>query len=129
MKKIISILISSVLLFSLSFSTASASEAITENTSAENATVEFIFDEGLSEELKAKIEAHLLGESKNSNSRGILCDIFGHDLVATNTIQVTHKVRATSPRCLEDVYKVEACEDCDYVKSTLISSDYIYCCT
>ena len=124
MKKIISIFICSVLLLSLSFSTVSAEEATTEETH-----IEFIFEEDLSDELKAKIEVHLLGESANSNARGIWCNIFGHDLVASTATQITHKVQSTAPRCLKDVYKVEACEDCDYVKSTLISSTYIYCCS
>ena len=122
MKKIISILICSVLLLSLSFSTVSAAE-----TTSEETHVEFIFEDELSEELKAKIEAHFLGNSVNS--RGILCTIFGHDLVSTSATQITHKVKTSAPRCLQEIYKVEACEDCDYVKSTLISSAYIYCCS
>ena len=124
MKRIISILICSALLLSLSLSSVSASE-----TTSEENHIEFIFEDDLSDELKAKIEAHLLGESTNPNARGFLCNIFGHDLVSSSTTQITHKVQPTAPRCLEEIYKVEACEDCDYVKSTLISSDYINCCS
>ena len=97
------------------------------NPSEENNTVEFVYEEKISEELKVKIEKHLSGES--INSRGILCTIFGHDLITTNTTKITHKAKTSAPRCLEEVYKVEACEDCDYVNSTLVSSRYIYCCS
>jgi len=124
MKRIVSILICSALLLSLSLSSVSAAE-----TTSEENRIEFIFEDNLSDELRAKIEAHLLGESTNPNARGFLCNIFGHDMVASNTTQITHKVRATAPRCLEEIYKVEACEDCDYVKSTLISNNYIHCCS
>ncbi|MBE6648640.1 MAG: hypothetical protein E7614_03870 [Ruminococcaceae bacterium] len=124
MKKIISILICSALLFSLSFSSVSAEE-----TTCEETHIEFIFEEGLSSELKTKIEAHLLGESTNPNARGFWCNLFGHDLVESTTTQVTHKVNASAPRCLKEIYEVEACEDCDYVKSTLIAQSYINCCT
>ncbi|MBO7253701.1 MAG: hypothetical protein J6V36_00180, partial [Clostridia bacterium] len=75
MKRIISILICSILLLSLSLSSVSASE-----TASEENHIEFIFEDDLSDELKAKIEAHLLGESTNPNARGFLCNIFGHDL-------------------------------------------------
>ena len=122
--KIISIFICSVLLLSFVFSPASALE-----TTHEETYVEFIFEDDISEEIKAKIEAHLLGEHENLNSRGILCNIFGHDLVSSNTTQITHKAKSTAPRCLKEVYKVEVCEDCDYTKSTLISSSYINCCS
>lgn len=125
MKKIISILLCAVLLCSLSFSTVYATEVESEN---EEAFVEFIHEEGISEELKAKIENHLLGKP-SVESRGILCTIFGHDLVSTITTQITHKASATAPRCLEETYEVKTCEDCDYVNSTLISRGYIYCCS
>lgn len=124
MRRIIGILICSVLLSSLSFSSVSASE-----TTSEETYIEFIYEDDLSDEPKAKIEAHLLGESTNPNARGILCSIFGHDLVTSITTQITHKAKATAPRCLKEKYEVETCEDCDYVNHTLISSEYIYCCS
>ena len=123
MKKIISFLLCAIMAVTCSFSVLAAE---TPDTYEEKEIVEFIYEEEISPELKAKIEAHLLGESKNS--RGILCTIFGHDLVTTATTKITHKARTTAPRCLEETYRVETCEDCDYVKSTLIASSYINCC-
>lgn len=95
--------------------------------SEETEIIEFIYEEEISDELKERIENHLLN-GENRESRGILCTIFGHDLITTNTTQITHKAKASVPRCLKETYKVETCEDCDYMKSTLVASQYIYCC-
>ena len=124
MKKFTCILLCLILFFSFSFSTVSASEA-----TSKDEHIEFIFEENLSDDLKAKIEAHLLGEPTNSNTRGILCTIFGHDLVTATTTKITHKVNSNAPRCLKETFKVEACEDCDYTTSTLMNSTYINCCS
>ena len=124
MKKFTCILLCLILFFSFSFSIVSASEA-----TSKDEHIEFIFEENLSDAIKAKIEAHLLGEATNSNARGFSCSIFGHDLVTTRTTKITHKARNEAPRCLKEIYEVKACEDCDYITSTLINSSYINCCS
>lgn len=126
MKKIISFLLCAIIASTCSLSALATEEVQT--CSEETEIIEFIYEEEISDELKERIENHLLN-GENRESRGILCTIFGHDLITSNTTQITHKVNASAPRCLEEKYKVETCEDCDYVNSTLTSSRYIYCCS
>ena len=126
MKKIISFLLCAIIACTCSLSALAKNETI--NSPEEKEVIEFIYEEEISEELKAKIENHLLnGDAQNA--RGLGCVLFGHDIVTTYSTKITHKAKTTAPRCLEEVYEVEACEDCDYVKSTLLSSKYIHCCS
>lgn len=99
----------------------------------EEAYIEIIFlDENVSDEFKEKATAHLLSggaEDEGAATYGILCKAFGHVLETGTTTQITHKVNATAPRCLQRTYEVSACTRCDYTESTLLSSTYIYCCS
>lgn len=91
----------------------------------------FIENEDISEETKEKIIAFYTngGEEKEGVATyGLTCTLFGHKIESTTVSTVTHKVRSTSPRCLEKFYDYEACTRCDYEKSTQISSEYIVCC-
>ena len=126
MKKIISFLLCAIIACTCSLSAFAKNETI--NSSEEKEVIEFIYEEEISEELKAKIENHLLNGGEQ-NTRGLGCVLFGHDLITTTTIKITHKAKTSTPRCLEEVYEVQTCEDCDYVKSTLLDSTYIYCCS
>ena len=128
MKKIISFLLCAIIACTFSLS-ATAKENSVENTFEEKEVIEFIHEEGISEELKAKIEHAILYGNSNDNARGILCTIFGHDLIETQSTTITHKARTNTPRCLEKIYEIKTCEDCDYTESTLIQSRYIYCCS
>lgn len=91
----------------------------------------YIENENISEETKEKIFAFYTngGEEKEGVATyGLTCTLFGHKLESTTVSTVTHKVRSTSPRCLEKVYDYEACTRCDYEDSTLLTSKYIVCC-
>ena len=91
-------------------------------------TVEFE-DSNMSQETQMDIAELLIGsESCNATPANIWCDIFGHDLVTSTASVITHKVRASEPRCKKQTYNVTACEDCDYSEQTLLSTAYIYCC-
>ena len=96
--------------------------------------IEIIFeDENLSPELKEKATAYFLnGDAETEDdgiaTYGITCSLLGHKLEATTTYTITHKARATAPRCLKRTYTYEACTRCDYEISTLKSTAYIYCC-
>lgn len=89
-------------------------------------------DENLSDEFKEKATAHFLNgapEDDGTATYGLTCTLFGHKLETTTTYTITHKARATAPRCLKRYYDYSACTRCDYEESTLISSSYIYCCS
>lgn len=84
-----------------------------------------------SAEVKAKILAHFCDDCNSDSAaqtRGLTCTLFGHDLDTGTTTTTTHKVNATSPRCLKETYSYEICSRCEYENYTLISSVHIVCC-
>lgn len=98
----------------------------------ENNEFEIIIHSEVSEETRANIERHFAtGEPAADNGAttyGLTCTLLGHKYVNTAVSTINHKVRVTEPRCLERTYDYEECTRCDYSKSTLINSVYIYCC-
>ena len=92
----------------------------------------FIENEEISEETRAKIIAYYSDPNHEDDgvaTYGLTCTLFGHKLESTTVRSVTHKARATAPRCLEQTYDYDACTRCDYEVSTLLGSRYIYCCS
>lgn len=91
--------------------------------------IEFIFQDDVSLELQQLIIADFLGEAPVAKA-SILC-LFGHKLETGTMEAIQHKVRATSPRCLSEIYTYEICtrNSCDYSKYTKISSGYTNCCS
>ena len=99
-----------------------------------NKSVEIIIlDENISAETKEKIESYFdTGEPANVNGAttyGLTCTLLSHKLESSKVATVTHKVSATSPRCLKQYYTYDACTRCDYENATLTSSEYIVCCS
>lgn len=121
---ILMVLAISVSLFAMPTSAAEVEEPHTH--------IEVYFeDENLSEEFKTKATAYFLNgapENEGIATYGITCSLFGHKLQSTTTTTITHKARATTPRCLKRTYDYSACTRCDYEASTLLSSSYIVCC-
>ena len=102
---------------------------------AEKSTDEHIViiieNEDISEETREKIIAFYSngGEEKEGIATyGLTCTLLGHKLESSVIKTITHKVRSTSPRCLEKKYNYESCTRCDYEESTLITQQYISCC-
>ncbi len=89
---------------------------------------EYIFESGVSDELKARVIAVINGEESEADPAGLLCDILGHNLETTSITEITHKASSTAPRCLQKTYSVNTCTRCDYSTKTLSGSKYIYCC-
>ncbi len=56
------------------------------------------------------------------------CWLTGHSLVHDAVSVVTHKKKATSPRCYREMYNVTSCEKCDYMEQELLGTTYIVCC-
>ena len=110
------------------FSFAEETDACAHN----DGEITVIVPETASEEAKAKIHAHFCGEcdeAVSAETRGLTCTLFGHKLETGSTTTITHKVRTTAPRCLEEIYTYEICSRCDYESYLLASSAYIYCCS
>ena len=96
-----------------------------------NVDVEIIIYEEVSNETKQKIENYFItGEpvTDNVSAYGISCTLFGHKLESSAVEVITHKVRTTAPRCVSKLYNYQACTRCDYETSTLMGTEYIYCC-
>lgn len=126
MKKVICLILSLCFILTLSVIPASAEEAIENN----DVTI-IIHNENISEETKEKLIAFYSSPEAQANAAttyGLTCTLFGHKTESSTTTVVTHKVRTTVPRCLQQRYNYTSCTRCDYEESVLISSSYIDCC-
>lgn len=92
-----------------------------------------IIKDDVSAETKTKIENYFAsGEpaiDDGATTYGITCTLLGHKLDPSSVSVITHKVRATAPRCVRKTYLYQACTRCDYETSELIDTEYIYCCS
>lgn len=128
MKKIIALIMTVVLAFSV-MSVSVYAEDAAENIIVTVDNVEFIFEAGTSEDFRNKFIADYFNtEDDGTETYGLTCTLFGHNLETSTSIVITHKVNSTSPRCLQEKYLSEACTRCDYTSKTLVSSTYIVCC-
>lgn len=129
MKKIIALIMVVASLFSVISISAYAEETTETAVTVAVNDVEFIFDANTSEEFRTKAIAHYFNHDDDSaTTYGLTCTLFGHKLESSVITTITHKVRTTSPKCLEETYDTEACTRCDYANATLIGSEYIVCC-
>lgn len=129
MKKIIALIMAVVSLFCVT-SVSVGAEGVSEDTVTVTINeVEFIFDADTTEDFREKVIAHYFNSKDDSaTAYGLTCTLFGHKLTSSVVAAVTHKAKATSPRCLRETYNVETCSRCDYVNETLIDASYIVCC-
>ena len=102
------------------------------NTTKEESEIEIVINDEVSEETKAKIERYFANgepaEDDGATTYGLTCTLLGHKIECTAVSTIEHKVRTTSPRCLEKTYGYEECTRCDYEKATLVDREYIICC-
>ena len=129
MKKIIAFIMVVVSLLCMVSVSAGAEGIIEDTVTVTVNEVEFIFDADTTEEFREKAIAHyFIGEDNSTATYGLTCTLFGHKIESSVIAAVTHKAKATSPRCLQERYNVETCSRCDYTNSTKISAAYIVCC-
>ena len=106
---------------------------VSAKTDKTNSDIEIIIEnENITAETKAKIEKYYSEENHNDDGAtayGLTCTLLGHKLETSCVTTITHKVRATSPRCLKKTYEYEACTRCDYEASDLLGQSYIICCS
>lgn len=91
----------------------------------------YIENENISEETEAKIIAFYTNggeETEDVATYGLTCTLLGHKLESSIVRTITHKVRSTSPRCLQKTYNYKSCTRCDYEESSLVAQEYITCC-
>ena len=106
-----------------------ANNITTHTYTFDNVEIE-ITHSGLSEEKLLQVAQTLVSENVNSNTQtyGLTCTLFGHKLVATTNEVTTHMVYDTYPHCERKTYESNVCERCDYMETTLISTDRVGCC-
>ncbi len=126
MKKVFSVLLAVITLVSLTVLPASA------EVGAHEDEIEIIIhNQDLDEEVKAKIVEFYQNpetEDEEASTYGLTCDLLGHKYEYTTVTTVTHKARASAPRCLQKTYDHGVCSRCQTQINTLRSSVYIYCC-
>ncbi len=131
MKKIISILMSILMIMSaMCIFASAASEADNTYTCViDGCEHTVIFEESVPAEKQEMIAQKLIGIYDDSaQTYGLGCILFGHDYVYTQSSYITHKVKVYEPRCRKSTYDITYCEDCDYMEQTLVKTEYIYCC-
>lgn len=67
-----------------------------------------------------------IGRDKVSVFAGRTCTT--HNLVATESKTIVHKVRTVMPRCDQKIYQIVSCTECDYYTKTYIKTKQINCC-
>jgi hypothetical protein len=129
MKKIIALMLVVISIFSV-MSISVYAEDTTENTVTVTVNeTTFIFDADTSDDFRNKAIANYFNpENDDAAAYGLTCTLFGHKLESSVITTITHKVRATDPRCLRETYNTEVCTRCDYTNPILIGSEYITCC-
>ena len=127
MKKIGLIAMVIVLTF---FSTVgvSADQANGNNHQIENVTVIFDADSQFSNEQQERIAQFLVNPEYGVAQANIICNIFGHKNSSEGVSTITHKVSATSPRCLKEIFTITICSRCDETTVERNAAYYITCC-
>ncbi len=129
MKKIIAFALTMVFILSAFSINAYAQTNSVEITTAEGERMEIIFEDGVSEDFKAKAISHFSGEcDEDASTYGLMCTLFGHKIEKSTTVNIVHNARTSAPKCLRRTWLVEACTRCDYTNTTLQTTEYIYCC-
>lgn len=127
MKKITIILMVVVLTVCSTFGVSA--DGVTGNAyQIENVTVIFYADSQLSNEQQEAIANMLVNPEYGVAQANLICNIFGHKNATEGVSTITHKVSATSPRCLEEFFTITICSRCDETIVERNAAVYIFCC-
>lgn len=129
MKKVRFIVI--ILAFVLTFFATigvSADQMVGNTYQIENITVVFDGNSQLSVEQQENIAQLLVNPDKGVAQANLICNIFGHKNTMEGVTTITHKVSATSPRCLEELFTITICSRCNASTVERDAFYYIPCC-
>lgn len=126
MKKISIILIICLLLTAITIP-ANAAESYGNSYSVQDVTIKFAADSIFSSEEQQHFVELLIYGDDEINPYGLSCFLFGHNYESEIITTVTHNVRTTAPRCLEERYDAQVCSKCGDKQLTLLTSFYINC--
>lgn len=107
---------------------ASANQAIGNTYEIGNVTVVFDADSQLSAEQQENIAELLVNPEYSVSQANLICNIFGHKNTVEGVTTITHKAKANSPRCLQELFTITTCSRCN--ESTVDRDAYYYitCC-
>ena len=94
----------------------------------DNVTVVFEKDSQLSAEQQKMIAQLLVNPEYGVSKANLICNIFGHKNTQEGVSTITHKVSATSPRCLEEFFTITMCSRCEETTVERDGYGYISCC-
>lgn len=126
--KIMSLLLTFALVVTAFAMPVDAKEESTEVLAATIGDTDIYVESGTDEATKNAIVASFIGEDDGIEPCGLSCKILGHKYTTSKTYTITHKAKATDPRCLKKYYTVKTCSRCNDTVKTLTSSQYISCC-
>lgn len=130
MKKILAVILAIASVFSLATFSASAENTDENTVVITRGDTDYIFEAGVSDDLMNSFIYAIETEHDcdDTATYGLMCTLFGHKLETTTASTLTHKAKATDPRCLKRTYAIDSCTRCDYTSQTLLGSTYISCC-
>lgn len=127
MKKIGIILM--VIIITLSATIGISAEGNVENTyQVDNVTVIFDANSQFSTKQQEVIANLLVHPEYAVAQTNLICNIFGHKNTSETVITITHKAKATSPRCFQENFIVTTCSRCNESTVERASYFYITCC-
>lgn len=128
MKKFLSIVIATIILFSFCMSVSA--DSVTYIYEIGNTSV--IFDETTTFSAQQREDiAQLIvtGDSNESTAYALLCVVSGHDYCDEELVTtITHCADDKAPRCLQERFLISKCSRCEHYKTERTSFCYISCC-
>ena len=93
--------------------------------------IEIIFTPNttLTNEQKQFVAQHFVDNNSNIQTYGLICNLFGHKTTTEYVTTITHCVRDTVPRCLDEEWELIICSRCEsIIEETRIAYSYRNCC-
>jgi len=124
----------SILIVMLVTLTVCATLSVSADTNAsniyqiENITVVFDVNSQLSTEQQENIVQLLVNPEYGVAQANLICNLFGHKNSMEGVTTITHKVSATSPRCLQEFFTITTCSRCNESTVERDGMCYISCC-
>ena len=93
-----------------------------------NVTVLFEAESKLSAEQQEMIAQLLVNSEYGVSQANLICNIFGHKNTMEGVTTITHKAKANSPRCLQELFTITTCSRCNESTVERDGMSYITCC-
>jgi len=107
----------------------SAQDSVGTVVTIDGVNIFFNVDSSLSEDEKQLIANDIVFGDSTIQTYGLICNLFGHKTTTEYVTSITHGVRATVPRCLEEHWEIIICSRCDsIIEKTRLSYGYKNCC-